>query len=65
MAILTRIGIILLWVLLANFCAFVRVFFYDMDEIIDGEKYFTAGTLMLHGFATILGIYVGIEPLLF
>ncbi|MCL2566135.1 MAG: hypothetical protein FWE24_10100 [Defluviitaleaceae bacterium] len=62
---LIRIGIILLWILFANFCMFFRVLLLDRERLTDGKKYFTITNIMFHVIATLLGVIIGIEPLFF
>jgi len=63
--VLTKIAVILLWILFANFCMFFRVLFLDMERLTDEKKYFTINNIMFHLLATILGIVIGTESLFF
>lgn len=64
--VLIRIGTAMAWVAFFNFCVFVRNLWLGMDRLLTvGEKYFTRLNIVVHAIATVLGVLVGLEMILY
>ena len=55
-----KIIAVFLWIVFGNFVMFIRVLFYNMNRLINGEKYFNIESIILHIIGTILGLVFGI-----